>query len=123
MCEANPLERQRESRKTAQSIRIDGAAKQHFSKKDTSQPAPTFSIKLEVFVVLGCVRTAHCKLTTAHINELCAGNIFATATIAPCRLLDRLYSRVATKLKHQVSNGHFTNATTQTIKHKMVLVY
>ena len=32
-------------------------------------------IELKIFIVLGRMRTIHCKLTTTHINDLSAGNI------------------------------------------------
>ena len=69
------------------------------------------------------MRIVQSKLTVTDINDLGAGDVFAPVTIAPCRLLNRLNSRVFTVFEHQVLNGHFTDVTAATIKHEMILVY
>ena len=69
------------------------------------------------------MRTVHRKVTIAHTNDLGAGNVFTSATTAPCRLLKSINGRVATVLEHQASDGHFTHVTAVAIKHEMVLIY
>ena len=84
--------------------------------------ASLLGLELKILIIFGRVRTVHCKLTSAHINDLGAGDVFAPTTTAPCSPLNRPYSRVSTIFKHQVFDRHFTDVTAMTIKHEMILV-
>ena len=78
---------------------------------------------LEIFVIFRRMRILVRKLTITDISDLGADDVFASTATTPFRILNRLYSHVSTIFEHKVSDGHFTNVTTQTIKHQMVLIY